>query len=94
MLEKGKSGKIYTSAGYIDQAGRFKLRTFDRDGAPAGLHRAWVVPDFAAMDDKIGLGVDRMSPIPRKYMLPTTTDLTVEIKPQRNELQVEIPADR
>lgn len=91
MLERGKSGKVYTSSGTVDQQGRYRLRTFDRDGAPAGRHRVWVVPNFATLPDQLGLGVDRISPIPKAYMDPTRTDLEFEVKEQENRIDVDIP---
>jgi hypothetical protein len=91
MIEVGGSGKRYTSSSTIDSQGRFRLRTFDQDGAPAGRHRVWVVPNFAALPDKIGQGVDRISPVPRKYMLPTTTDLEYTVEEGENTIEVNVP---
>ena len=94
MIEVGTSGKRYTSTSSIDQEGRYQLRTFGEKGAPAGRHRAWVVPNFAAMPDEIGIGVERLSPIPKKYMVPTTTDLEFEVQAAANQIDVVIPAGR
>lgn len=91
MIDVGKSGKRYTSASTIDEQGRFRLITFGKEGAPAGTHRVWVIPDFARMPDKIGVNPVALSPIPRKYMMPTTTDIEVEVKPDENDLEIEIP---
>jgi hypothetical protein len=93
MIERGTSGKRYTSTSTIDPDGRYRLRTFERDGAPAGRHRVWVSPNFAAMPDEIGTSVFRLSPIPRKYMQPTTTDLEYEVKTGDNEIVVDVPAE-
>jgi hypothetical protein len=92
MSEKGVSGKVYTSTGSVDDAGHYDLKTFGEAGAPAGTHRVWVVPNFARMPDEIGLGAGRLSPIPEKYMKPTTTELTYEVKAEDNSIDIEVPA--
>ena len=91
MLETGDSGKVYTSTSTIDEQGRFRLMTFGVDGAPAGKHRVWVIPDFARMPDELGRSNIRFSPIPEKYMRPDLTDLEVEVKAEENDLKVVVP---
>ena len=91
MIEKGTSGKVYTSSGSIDENGHYELVTFGESGAPAGEHRVWVSPNFARMPDKLGVGVARMSPIPRKYMLPTETDLTYSVVEDDNTIDIDVP---
>lgn len=94
MLEEGQaSGKVYTSSGEIDENGRYALSTFGEAGAPAGEHRVWVSPNFARMPDKLGVGVQRMSPVPKKYMLPTTTTLTYSVSEAENVIDVDVPRD-
>lgn len=93
MMDVGNSGKRYTSTSVVDEQGRFRLITFGEDGAPACKHRVWVIPDFARMPDKIGVNPTALSPIPRKYMMPTTTDLEVEVKPEENDLKIVVPAE-
>lgn len=62
MMSKGESsGNVYTSSSEIDEQGRYTLSTFDKPGAPAGEHRVWVSPNFAAMPDKLGVSTQRMS---------------------------------
>ena len=91
MIEKGTSGKIYTSSGTIDEEGRYELITFGKSGAPAGEHRAWVSPNFARMPDRLGVSVEQMSPIPKKYMLPTTTDLRYSVAEEENTIDIDVP---
>ena len=91
MIEKGTSGKVYTSSGTIDEEGRYQLITFGKSGAPAGEHRVWVSPNFARMPDRLGVNPRRMSPIPKKYMLPTTTDLTFTVADEENTIDIDVP---
>ena len=91
MIEKGTSGKVYTSSGEIDEEGRYRLITFGESGAPAGEHRVWVSPNFARMPDRLGVNVQRMSPIPKKYMLPTTTDLSYTVAEEDNTIDIDVP---
>ena len=92
MLDKGKaSGEVFTAAGAIEADGSYELSTFGKRGAPAGDHRVWVSPNFAALPDKLGVGVERMSPVPKKYMLPTTTDLSYTVTEGENQIDVEVP---
>ena len=94
MIEKGEaSGKVYTSSGEIDENGKYELSTFGEPGAPAGEHRVWVSPNFAMMPDKLGIGVGRMSPVPKKYMVPTTTELMYTVTESDNTIDVEVPKD-
>ena len=95
MLEQGEaSGKVYTSSSEISEDGSYELSTFDKPGAPAGEHRVWVTPYFAAMPDKLGVNNQRRSPIPKKYMLPTTTDLTYTVSEGDNEIDVDVPVKK
>jgi hypothetical protein len=91
MVERGQSGKRYTSTGEIDEQGNYELTTFGRRGAPAGQHRVWVTPLFAHLPDELGTGIDRLTPIPDKYMMPTSTDLTFEVQPGDNRIDVDVP---
>ena len=92
MIEKGeKSGEVFTAAGEIDANGDYELSTFGEPGAPAGEHRVWVTPNLAAMPDKLGVGVERMSPIPKKYMMPTTTELEYTVEQSENSIDIEVP---
>ena len=92
MIEKGeKSGEVFTAAGEIDANGDYELTTFGEPGAPAGKHRVWVTPNLAAMPDKLGVGVERMSPIPKKYMMPTTTELEYTVEQGENSIDIEVP---
>lgn len=91
MTDVGTSGKTYTSRGIIDRDGRFRLTTFGEDGAPAGKHRVWVTPNFSQMPDELGRSNVRLSPIPRKYMMPTLTDLEFEVEAGDNDLDIVVP---
>ena len=91
MIEIGSSGKVYTSSSEIGGNGDYELITFGRLGAPAGEHRVWVTPNFLMMPDKLGVGVERISPIPKKYMLPTTTDLSYVVTAEDNTIDVDVP---
>ena len=91
MIEKGTSGKVYTSAGTIDEEGRYELVTFGKSGAPAGEHRVWVNPNLTRMPDRLGVNPRRLSPIPKKYMLPTTTDLTFTVADEENTIDIDVP---
>lgn len=94
MMEKGTaSGKVYTSSGEIDENGNFALSTFGKLGAPAGEHRVWVSPNVLAMPDKLGVSVERSSPVPKKYMMPTTTDLTFTVDEGENIIAVNVPSE-
>ena len=92
MIEKGAaSGKIFTSSGEVDEHGNFELITFGKPGAPAGQHRVWVTPNQLMMPDELGVGIDRTSPVPKKYMLPTTSDLKYTVSEGDNAIDVEVP---
>ena len=92
MKDKGQaSGEVFTAAGEIQADGSYELSTFGKPGAPAGEHRVWVSPNFAALPDKIGVSVERSSPVPTKYMLPTTSDLTYTVTEGDNSIDVEVP---
>lgn len=92
MLEQGEaSGKVYTSSGEVDANGHFELITFGKPGAPAGEHRVWVTPNQLMMPDELGVGIERSSPVPKKYMLPTTTELTYHVAAGPNTINVEVP---
>lgn len=92
MMEKGEAtGEIYTSAGELDENGNFELSTFGKPGAPAGEHRAWVTPNLLMMPDKLGVGIRRTSPIPKDYMMPTTTELKFTVTEGDNTIDVDIP---
>lgn len=93
MLEKGTtSGKIYTAAGVIDSEGNYQLSTFGEMGAPAGEHRVWVSPNFAGITDKIGVGIEKTTPFPKKYMVPTTTDLKFTVAADDNTINIDVPS--
>ena len=92
MIEKGEaSGKVYTSSGEIDESGNYELSTFGESGAPAGEHRVWVSPNVLMMPDKLGVGFERTSPIPKKYRVPTTTELMYTVTEADNTIDVEVP---
>ena len=91
MIEVGASGKVYTSSGEINEDGSYELSTFGERGAPAGEHRVWVSPNLLLAPDKIGVGIDRTSPVPRKYMLPTTTSLSFTVTEGDNTIDVDVP---
>ena len=42
--------------------------------------------------DRLGVGVERSSPIPRRYMLPTETDLTFTVAEEENVIDIDVPA--
>ena len=93
MIDVGVSGKVYTSSGEIGEDGRYELSTFGKLGAPAGEHRVWVTPNLLLMPDKLGVGVDRTSPIPKKYMLPTTTELSYTVTEEDNVIAIDVPTE-
>ena len=93
MLEQGAaSGKVYTASAQIQSDGSYALSTFGEPGAPAGEHRVWVSPNFAAMPDKLGVDNLRRSTVPKKYMVPTTTDLKYTVQAGNNVIDVKVPA--
>ena len=92
MKNKGEaSGEVFTAAGEIGEDGTYQLSTFGKPGAPAGEHRVWVTPNLARQPDELGVSVERLSPVPKKYMLPTTTDLTYTVSEGDNQIDVEVP---
>ena len=93
MIEKGNSGSIYTSSGTIDEEGRYELSTWGKSGAPAGEHRVWVNPNLLRMPDRIGVSAQRMSPVPQKYRLLTTTDLSYTVAPEDNTIDIDVPVN-
>lgn len=91
MTQPGASGKVYTATSQIQADGSYQLQTFGKLGAAAGEHRVWISPNFAAMPDKLGTDNVRASAIPKKYMVPTTTDLTYEVVEGANEIDILVP---
>ena len=92
MKNKGEtSGEVFTAAGEIGEDGSYELLTFGEPGAPAGEHRVWVTPNLARAPDKLGVSFEKLSPVPKKYMLPTTTDLSYTVEEDANEIDVVLP---
>ena len=88
-----------TASAEIESDGTFQLGTFAaKDGAVAGRHRVAVIADF-----EIGTGAERPGVIPPPVLDPRyrefhTSGLEFEIKPQKNNIMVEVdyappPAD-
>ena len=50
-----------------------------------------MTPNLARQPDELGVSVERLSPVPKKYMLPTTTDLTYTVSEGDNQIDVEVP---
>jgi len=92
MKNKGEaSGKVFTASGEIGEDGSYELLTFGKPGAPAGEHRVWVSPNLLHVPDKLGVSHEKLSRVPKKYRLPTTTDLTYTVEEDENEINVEVP---
>lgn len=95
MKDKGEAtGKVYTSAGEINEDGSYELMTFGKRGAPAGDHRVWVSPNLAQMPDKLGINFERNSPIPKEFMTPIDSTLSYTVAEESNTINVEVPETR
>lgn len=83
--------KPITATSEIAKDGTFQLGTFElKDGAVEGEHRVAVISDF-----EIGTGIERPEELPperldAKYRDFKTSGLKFVIKPQRNNILVEV----
>ncbi len=90
-FEAMNQSKPITATGEINSDGSFQLGTFEaKDGAIAGTHRVAVISDFV-----IGTGVERPDEIPPPKLHPRyrefkTSGLEFKIKPQTNNILVEV----
>ena len=50
-----------------------------------------MTPNLARAPDKLGVSTEKLSPVPKKYMLPTTTDLSYTVEAGDNTIDVEVP---
>jgi hypothetical protein len=81
------AGGKTSATGQIAADGTFKLTTFGADdGAIPGHHRVAITPPQSADPDK----PPQKSKLPAKYSSFDTSDLTVEIKPGRNSIELEL----
>ena len=96
---------LRAAAGKINADGTYTLTTFDEgDGAIVGKHRVAVVAMESTLPPdrpKVGGGIPTQDPeylkkyqpkslIPAKYMAPTTSELTFEVKKGRNSFNIEL----
>jgi hypothetical protein len=81
-------GEGKTSAvGHIGPDGTFKLSTFGADdGAVPGRYRVAITPPTSADPDK----PPQKPQLPAKYASFDTSGLTVEVKPGRNDVELEL----
>lgn len=90
-FEAMNQSKPITATAEISSDGSFQLGTFEaKDGAIAGAHRVAVISDFV-----IGTGVERPDEIPPPRLHPRyrdfkTSGLEFKIKPQTNNILVEV----
>jgi hypothetical protein len=76
-----------SATGHIAPDGTFKLTTFGADdGAIPGQHLVAISPPTSPDPDK----PPQKSKLPAKYSSFDTSDLTVEIKPGRNTIELEL----
>ncbi len=96
-FEVTRDSKPITATGEIASDGTFQLGTFQaKDGAIAGKHRVVVIANHV-----IGTGEERPEALPPpllhpKYQDYKTSDLTVTVKPEVNNILIEVeppPAD-
>jgi hypothetical protein len=81
------AGGKTSATGQIAADGTFKLTTFGADdGAIPGQHRVAITPPQSADPDK----PPQKSKLPAKYSSFDTSELTVEIKPGRNRIELEL----
>lgn len=80
-----------TASAEVEEDGTFQLGTFaPKDGAIAGQHRVAVIADY-----QIGTGVERPGRLPPlilhpKYREFQTSGLKFEVKPQNNNILIEV----
>jgi hypothetical protein len=94
-MEPGPSGKRYGARGDIQPDGQYRLSTFDRnDGAVAGKHRVAVLPEQIVHGDPPSPEDIRRSAaimkIPPAYQSTETSNLTYEVKPGDNTINLEL----
>jgi len=81
------AGGKTSATGHIAADGTFKLTTFGADdGAIPGQHRVAISPPPSPDPDK----PPQKSKLPVKYSNFDTSELTVEIKPGRNTIELEL----
>jgi len=81
------AGGKTSATGQIAADGTFKLTTFGaNDGAIPGQHRVAITPPQSPDPDK----PPQKSKIPAKYSSFDTSELTREIKPGRNSIELEL----
>lgn len=87
-VELGIPGNQWTASGKIDREGRFVLSTIhDGDGAIAGKHKVVVRQVIIGYLPAEG-GHDHGDLVDEKYSDYRTTDLSIEIFPRENELEL------
>lgn len=94
-VEPGPSGKRYGARGDIQPDGQYRLSTFDRnDGAVAGKHRVAVLPEQIVLGDPPSpedkRRADAIMKIPPTYQSTETSNLTYEVEPGDNAINVEL----
>ncbi len=76
-----------SATGHVAPDGTFKLTTFGADdGAIPGKHRVAITPPQSPDPDK----PPQKSKLPAKYSTFDTSQLSVEIKPGRNQIELEL----
>lgn len=84
------------AVGEIQKDGRFRLTTYhDGDGAPLGTHQVSVgcFREPTAAERAKAAGSEPLGPIPvipRKYLAPSTSGLTAEVKSQNEPFRLEL----
>jgi len=90
-----KTGDRYTARGTIDATGHYRLGTFgEDDGATPGRYRVVVFPKVEEWIDDDSRASRPQNPVPRKYSSLKTTDLVFEVKPENNEIHIELQSGR
>ena len=81
------AGGKTSASGHLAADGTFKLTTFGADdGAIPGQHRVAITPPQSADPDK----PPQKSKLPAKYSSFDTSALTAEVKPGRNNIELEL----
>jgi len=89
QMAPGPSGQRYTARGRIDAGGRYSLSTFgDGDGAPAGRYRVAVAEAAPALAKETDVAPPPT--IPTQYSSVESSGLEYEVKPQSNEINIEL----
>ena len=91
----GPSGKRFSARGMIDSDGQYCLSTFgEDDGAVAGNHRVGVLQEEdmhpSSRSPEAEAARMRIVKIPPRYQSPETSNLTYEVKPEENTIDIEL----